>query len=66
MKRSSFFVLFCLVGFSGCGTGTNPHISMEPPAYVEEMPSRVQGGGVGNPVVCLVKGIILYFQIEKL
>ena len=50
MKRSYFFVLFCLVGFgfSGCGTGANPHISMEPPVYVEEMPSRVQGGGVGN------------------
>ena len=48
MKRSYFFVLFCLFGFSGCGTGANPHISMEPPVYVEEMPSRVQGGGVGN------------------
>ncbi|MBP3675651.1 MAG: flagellar basal body L-ring protein FlgH [Campylobacter sp.] len=51
MKKVSFFTLICVagIGLGGCTTGADPHISMAPPTYVEELPSRVQGNGVGNP-----------------
>lgn len=67
MKRSSFFILFCLTGvvFSGCTTGADPHISMAPPAYVEELPSQVQGNGAGNPGSLFGKGDNPLFSDRK-
>ncbi|PPB73194.1 flagellar basal body L-ring protein FlgH [Campylobacter hyointestinalis] len=48
MKTKYIFISILSV-FAGCATGTDPKISMQPPVYVEELPSRENGLGQSNP-----------------
>ncbi|AGZ81674.1 flagellar basal body L-ring protein FlgH [Campylobacter fetus] len=47
--KKKYILVFILPFFAGCATGANPDISMEPPTYVEQLPSKENGIGVSSP-----------------